>query len=59
MNNDLFLAILALDSYSRGYGATLANLSDSAGVRIGNAIIKKNSSVLEAVSKGVERLRFL
>ena len=46
MNNDLFLAILALDSYSRGYGATLANLSDSAGVRIGNAIIKKNSSVL-------------
>lgn len=51
MNNDLFLAILALDSYSRGYGATLANLSDSAGVRIGNAIIKKNSSVLEPDSK--------
>jgi hypothetical protein len=43
----LFSAILALDSYNRGYGSTLFNLSDSPGdptAAIGNAVITGSSA---------------
>mgnify|MGYP001032743926 CR=1 FL=1 len=46
MNRDLFLSILALDSYSRGYGEKLAGLSSDAGTSLGNAVISKDSSIL-------------
>ncbi len=44
MNRDVFLSILALDSYNRGYGANLNGLAQSGG--IGLAAIGINSSVL-------------
>lgn len=31
MNRDLFLAILAMDSYNRGYDAAITGLDESAG----------------------------
>ena len=41
ISKDLFLAILAMDSYNRGYDATKGmNLSDSPGTLIGTAAIK-------------------
>lgn len=44
MNRDLFLAILALDSYNRGYGQRLAGLSDNG--KLGRAEILYGSEVL-------------
>ncbi len=38
MDRDLFLAILAMDSYNRGYGAGVTGLSETGG--IGNATIR-------------------
>ncbi len=46
MNRDLFLAILAMDSYNRGYGEGLDGLSSRNGTQIGNATIRADSSVL-------------
>ena len=43
MDNDLFVAILALDSYDRGYDS---NLTASLGSQIGNATVKRDSSSL-------------
>ncbi|MGB7373243.1 hypothetical protein [Pontixanthobacter sp.] len=37
MNSDVFLSLLALDSYNRGYGANVGGLSESGS--IGNASI--------------------
>ncbi len=52
ISKDLFLAILALDSYNRGYGAGIADttgqdpdgLGDASGTKIGNASISARSS---------------
>jgi hypothetical protein len=46
---DLFRAILALDSYNRGYGAGI-NLSTTgaSSTQIGNATIAQNSGILGA-----------
>ena len=53
MNRDLFLAILAMDSYNRGYGQGINNLPVLLNVtRIGNAIITRQSDIL-ANSDGV------
>jgi hypothetical protein len=41
MNKDLFYAILAMDSYNRGYGLRIAGLSDTG--NIGNASIQQIS----------------
>ena len=41
MNRDLFLAILSMDSYQRGYDVQLRGLSESG--NIGNAINSGNS----------------
>jgi hypothetical protein len=38
MNRDLFLAILAMDSYNRGYGAGISGLNENGD--IGNATIR-------------------
>lgn len=43
MSTDLFKAILAMDSYNRGYGAGI-NLT---GTQVGDATILKDSSVLK------------
>lgn len=40
MSSDLFLSILAMDAYNRGYDAKIDGLSDEAGTKIGNASIK-------------------
>jgi hypothetical protein len=37
INNELFLAILSMDSYNRGYGANISGLSESG--KLGNADI--------------------
>jgi hypothetical protein len=39
MNRDLFLAILSMDSYNRGYGEGITGLSESG--RLGTAIIRE------------------
>ena len=39
MNRDVFLSLLALDSYNRGYGANVGNLPESG--RIGSANIRE------------------
>jgi hypothetical protein len=39
MSTKLFSAILAMDSYNRGYNAALPGLSDKPGTQIGNATI--------------------
>ncbi len=45
MDQDLFVAILALDSYNRGYDSNLSNSpSDSIGTQIGNATVISHSS---------------
>ena len=49
MNRDLFLAILSMDTYNRGYNAGVK--LPSGAVLIGNATITKDSSSL--VSDGV------
>jgi hypothetical protein len=45
MNRDVFLSILAMDSYSRGYRQGI-NLESSNGTRIGNATILNQSETL-------------
>ena len=43
MNRDLFLAILSMDSYNRGYGQGIKDLPTVLGVtKIGNATITPN-----------------
>jgi hypothetical protein len=44
VSKDLFLAILALDSYNRGYGAGISGLSDDTNTKIGNAKVSAHSS---------------
>jgi hypothetical protein len=46
MNNDVFLSILAMDSYNRGYGAgvSFGENSDAAGTQLGIATIQSHSS---------------
>jgi hypothetical protein len=44
MNQDLFLAILAMDAYNRGYGAGIANLG-AEGSWLGEAKIIRQSDV--------------
>lgn len=38
MNSDLFLAILSMDSYNRGYGSGVSGLNETG--RLGNATLK-------------------
>ena len=46
MNPDLFYAILAMDSYNRGYGTGVGGLYSAAGTRIGNASIRGDAVTL-------------
>ncbi|MFA5969200.1 MAG: hypothetical protein WC816_08165 [Sphingomonas sp.] len=46
MNSDLFLSILALDSYNRGYQPGISELSSEPGTSLGSAIIFRDSSIL-------------
>lgn len=39
ISRDLFLSILALDSYNRGYGAGVSGLSEATGTQLGSAQI--------------------
>lgn len=57
MNTELFKAILAMDSYNRGYGQGInfGINTDAVGITIGNATVLNNSSILKA-SDGVTRL---
>jgi hypothetical protein len=47
MNSNLFKAILAMDSYNRGYGQgiDLSDTPDSLGLKIGNATIVRESDI--------------
>ena len=47
MNEDVFRAILAMDSYNRGYGAGVTGLLDTQGTQIGTAAISGRSSSAE------------
>jgi hypothetical protein len=40
MSRDLFLSILSMDAYNRGYNPGIAGLSDTAGTGVGNATIQ-------------------
>ena len=37
ISKDLFLSILSMDAYNRGYNPGIEGLSDAPGTRIGNA----------------------
>lgn len=50
MNRDLFLSILALDAYNRGYGGGVTGLSASAGTRLGLASIIRDANDADGVS---------
>lgn len=54
MNSDLFLSILALDSYNRGYnaGVEFGPGSDQSGGKIGNATIFLNKGDSAAQAAG-------
>ena len=52
MNRDVFLSILAMDAYQRGYSSGINGIS---GVKIGNATIKHDTSELV---EGGTRLEF-
>ena len=43
ISNELFLAILSMDSYNRGYGAGIEGLSQAPGTQIGTATIGGNA----------------
>lgn len=43
MNRDLFLAVLAMDSYNRGYNPGIDGLSSGIGAQIGTAVIVSSS----------------
>lgn len=46
MSRDLFLAILSMDSYNRGYGQGVKDLDVEIGItKIGNATIDRQSDV--------------
>jgi hypothetical protein len=47
LSTDFFRAILAMDSYNRGYNPGITSLAQAAGTQIGNATINVNSSVLD------------
>jgi hypothetical protein len=42
VSNELFLSLLAMDSYNRGYTPGMTDLSSDPGTRIGNAVILAN-----------------
>lgn len=46
-SKDLFLAILAMDSYNRGYDAGLGGLSGAKGIEVGSASVVRASNSLE------------
>lgn len=46
-SKDLFLAILAMDSYNRGYNAGVGGLSDAKDTEVGSAKVVRASSSLE------------
>lgn len=50
MNREVFLSLLALDSYNRGYGQTVFGLPASGS--IGRADINRDSLVLGSTSAG-------
>ncbi len=50
-SKDLFLAILALDSYNRGYNPGLSGLLDAAGTQIGTARIVKTAEDPGGIAK--------
>lgn len=49
IDRDLFLAILAMDSYNRGYGEGIEDLGGQ-GTQLGNATIIRQSDVAEGSS---------
>ncbi len=51
MNRDLFLAILSLDAYNRGYNPGISGMSDAAGTAIGDASIVKTGEDSAGVAK--------
>ena len=58
MNRDLFLAILAMDSYNRGYGENVSGLaspgpngSSGSSIRIGRATILRDANDAEGVAE--------
>lgn len=54
MNIELFKAILAMDSYNRGYnaGISFGAGSDNQGVKVGNATVFRNKGDAEAQAQG-------
>jgi hypothetical protein len=65
MNPDLFLAILSMDSYNRGYGrgikfssADTAANKDEIGTKIGAAFITKQDNSEGAISAGFYALSY-
>jgi hypothetical protein len=51
INKDLFLAILSMDSYNRGYGQGISGLAESDS--IGNAILTRRTEIFGSNSDAV------
>ena len=46
ISKDLFLALLSMDVYNRGYGAGLGGLADAKNTLLGNVSILDTSDIL-------------
>ncbi|AXX98822.1 hypothetical protein [Profundibacter amoris] len=57
ISKDLFLAILSMDSYNRGYGAGI-ELSDAVDTQIGGAKISKTSEQIAEMSAEAQAAGF-
>ena len=57
ISKDLFLAILSMDSYNRGYGAGI-ELPDAVDTQIGGAKIKKTSEQIAEMSAEAQSAGF-
>ena len=51
MSKDLFLSILSMDSYNRGYNPGMVGLSATSGTHIGSATITRNSEDPQGVTQ--------
>jgi hypothetical protein len=58
ISKDLFLSILSMDSYNRGYGAGITGLSDAKNTQIGNASISLRIQDIDDFSTSAEDAGF-
>lgn len=51
VSRELFLAVLSMDAYNRGYDESVGTLSNSQGARLGKAVILSDADDRQGVSR--------